>query len=126
MFCISYFQTSVEHNAQVILYTLLMSERFKLFGSYTAYMQTHIHTHQRIILKDLFCLCCLVNRYQKTIDSGLLYYLQTDQTQVRLCCFKISSSLLKMAILLIYIYIFDVKKGHYSSKIRLSWVDNTA
>ncbi|KAK2413783.1 DNA replication helicase [Trifolium repens] len=38
-------QTSVEHNAQVILYTLLMSER-----------------------------------YQKTIDSGLLYYLQTDQT----------------------------------------------
>ncbi|GAU13084.1 hypothetical protein TSUD_173840 [Trifolium subterraneum] len=39
-------QTSVEHNAQVILYTLLMSER-----------------------------------YQKTIDSGLLYYLQTDQTQ---------------------------------------------
>ncbi|CAJ2669775.1 unnamed protein product [Trifolium pratense] len=39
-------QTSVEHNAQVILYTLLMSER-----------------------------------YQKSIDSGLLYYLQTDQTQ---------------------------------------------
>ncbi|XP_024627209.1 DNA replication ATP-dependent helicase/nuclease JHS1 isoform X2 [Medicago truncatula] len=39
-------QTSVEHNAQVILYTLLMSERYK-----------------------------------KTIDSGLLYYLQTDQTQ---------------------------------------------
>ncbi|CAI8612315.1 unnamed protein product [Vicia faba] len=39
-------QTSIEHNAQVILYTLLMSER-----------------------------------YQKTIDSGLLYYLQTDQTQ---------------------------------------------
>ncbi|XP_073222002.1 DNA replication ATP-dependent helicase/nuclease JHS1 isoform X2 [Cicer arietinum] len=39
-------QSSVEHNAQVILYTLLMSER-----------------------------------YQKTIDSGLLYYLQTDHTQ---------------------------------------------
>ncbi|OIW07362.1 hypothetical protein TanjilG_10197 [Lupinus angustifolius] len=36
----------VEHRAQVILYTLLMSER-----------------------------------YQKTIDSGLLYYLQSDQTQ---------------------------------------------
>ncbi|KAJ1388065.1 P-loop containing nucleoside triphosphate hydrolase, partial [Sesbania bispinosa] len=39
-------QSSVEHSAQVILYTLLMSER-----------------------------------YQKTIDSGLLYYLQSDQTQ---------------------------------------------
>ncbi|CAL0302859.1 unnamed protein product [Lupinus luteus] len=39
-------QSLVEHRAQVILYTLLMSER-----------------------------------YQKTIDSGLLYYLQSDQTQ---------------------------------------------
>ncbi|MED6121097.1 hypothetical protein PIB30_027033 [Stylosanthes scabra] len=39
-------QSSAEHNAQVILYTLLMSER-----------------------------------YQNTIDSGLLYYLQSDQTQ---------------------------------------------
>ncbi|XP_061371204.1 DNA replication ATP-dependent helicase/nuclease JHS1 [Gastrolobium bilobum] len=39
-------QSSVEHSAQVILYTLLMSER-----------------------------------YQKAIDSGLLYYLQSDQTQ---------------------------------------------
>ncbi|RYR04969.1 hypothetical protein Ahy_B06g084783 isoform B [Arachis hypogaea] len=38
--------SSAEHNAQVILYTLLMSER-----------------------------------YQNTIDSGLLYYLQSDQTQ---------------------------------------------
>ncbi|KAK7256275.1 hypothetical protein RIF29_29716 [Crotalaria pallida] len=37
--------SSVEHRAQVILYTLLMSER-----------------------------------YQKTIDSGLLYYLHSDQT----------------------------------------------
>ncbi|ESW20803.1 hypothetical protein PHAVU_005G016100 [Phaseolus vulgaris] len=39
-------QSSVEHSAQVILYTLLMSER-----------------------------------YQTTVDSGLLYYLQSDQTQ---------------------------------------------
>ncbi|MED6209254.1 hypothetical protein PIB30_053003 [Stylosanthes scabra] len=39
-------QSSAEHNAQVILYTLLMSER-----------------------------------YQNNIDSGLLYYLQSDQTQ---------------------------------------------
>ncbi|KAK7350768.1 hypothetical protein VNO77_09705 [Canavalia gladiata] len=39
-------QSSLEHRAQVILYTLLMSER-----------------------------------YQKTIESGLLYYLQSDQTQ---------------------------------------------
>ncbi|KAK7401394.1 hypothetical protein VNO78_12831 [Psophocarpus tetragonolobus] len=39
-------QSLVEHKAQVILYTLLMSER-----------------------------------YQKTVDSGLLYYLQSDQTQ---------------------------------------------
>ncbi|XP_027350618.1 DNA replication ATP-dependent helicase/nuclease DNA2 [Abrus precatorius] len=39
-------QSSVEHDAQVILYTLLMSER-----------------------------------YQKTIESGLLYYLQSDQTR---------------------------------------------
>ncbi|KAM7277423.1 hypothetical protein ACFE04_019289 [Oxalis oulophora] len=39
-------QTSTEHTAQVILYTLLMSER-----------------------------------YMKHIDSGLLYYLQPDQTQ---------------------------------------------
>ncbi|XP_062097786.1 DNA replication ATP-dependent helicase/nuclease JHS1 [Humulus lupulus] len=39
-------QSSTEHSAQVILYTLLMSER-----------------------------------YQKHIDSGLLYYLQSDQTQ---------------------------------------------
>ncbi|PON87540.1 hypothetical protein TorRG33x02_167180 [Trema orientale] len=39
-------QSSMEHSAQVILYTLLMSER-----------------------------------YQKHIDSGLLYYLQSEQTQ---------------------------------------------
>ncbi|KAL9321686.1 hypothetical protein ACSQ67_009739 [Phaseolus vulgaris] len=39
-------ESSVEHSAQVILYTLLMSER-----------------------------------YQTTVDSGLLYYLQSDQTQ---------------------------------------------
>ncbi|XP_040995352.1 DNA replication ATP-dependent helicase/nuclease JHS1 [Juglans microcarpa x Juglans regia] len=39
-------QSSMEHSAQVILYTLLMSER-----------------------------------YQKHIDCGLLYYLQSDQTQ---------------------------------------------
>ncbi|XP_054795481.1 DNA replication ATP-dependent helicase/nuclease JHS1-like isoform X1 [Prosopis cineraria] len=39
-------QSSIEHRAQVILYTLLMSER-----------------------------------YLKTIDSGLLYYLQSDQTE---------------------------------------------
>ncbi|XP_020229292.1 DNA replication ATP-dependent helicase/nuclease DNA2 isoform X2 [Cajanus cajan] len=39
-------QSSVEHRAQVMLYTLLMSER-----------------------------------YQKTVDSGLLYYLQSDLTQ---------------------------------------------
>ncbi|KAL5560584.1 hypothetical protein UlMin_036795 [Ulmus minor] len=39
-------QSSMEHSAQVILYTLLMSER-----------------------------------YQKHIDSGLLYYLKSDQTQ---------------------------------------------
>ncbi|KAF7844965.1 DNA replication ATP-dependent helicase/nuclease DNA2 isoform X1 [Senna tora] len=39
-------QSSVEHRAQVILYTLLMSER-----------------------------------YQKNINSGLLYYLQSDQTE---------------------------------------------
>ncbi|KAL5148049.1 DNA replication ATP-dependent helicase/nuclease DNA2 [Glycine soja] len=38
--------SSVEHRAQVILYTLLMSER-----------------------------------YQKAVDSGLLYYLRSDQTQ---------------------------------------------
>ncbi|KAL2640981.1 hypothetical protein AAZV13_06G264700 [Glycine max] len=41
-----YSQSSVEHRAQVILYTLLMSER-----------------------------------YQKAVDSGLLYYLRSDQTQ---------------------------------------------
>ncbi|GAA0147626.1 RNA helicase [Lithospermum erythrorhizon] len=39
-------QSSMEHSAQVMLYTLLMSERYK-----------------------------------ETIDCGLLYYLQTDQTQ---------------------------------------------
>ncbi|KAG9452225.1 hypothetical protein H6P81_005129 [Aristolochia fimbriata] len=39
-------QATVEHNAQVILYTLLMSER-----------------------------------YMKDVDSGLLYYLHTDQTR---------------------------------------------
>ncbi|CAK9170418.1 unnamed protein product [Ilex paraguariensis] len=39
-------QTAMEHNAQVMLYTLLMSDR-----------------------------------YLKNIDSGLLYYLHTDQTQ---------------------------------------------
>ncbi|XAR54242.1 DNA helicase [Bertholletia excelsa] len=39
-------QSAMEHNAQVMLYTLLMSER-----------------------------------YQKNVDSGLLYYLHTDQTQ---------------------------------------------
>ncbi|KAA3464206.1 DNA2-like helicase [Gossypium australe] len=44
--CLSFMQASAEHCAQVILYSLLMSER-----------------------------------YLKHIDSGLLYYLQSDQTQ---------------------------------------------
>lgn len=65
----------MEHSAQVMLYTLLMSERFVCSGQFPYMSAISIISFSHIFAVSVF-------RYLKTIDCGLLYYLHTDQTQV--------------------------------------------
>lgn len=92
MYSIWLVQSSMEHTAQVILYTLLMSERLHLSSCYSFVVcaKKVFPPMQVIYSSNIFC---ILIRYMKPIDSGLLYYLQSDHTQVYMS-FLASASLL--------------------------------
>ena len=81
-----YMQTAMEHSAQVILYTLLMTERYNTFISFNTFCDPFFFLEGLSVILDcsaVFSSYLVLFRYlSKDIDSGLLYYLHTDQTLV--------------------------------------------
>ena len=73
-------QTAMEHNAQVMLYTLLMSDRY-VHSSSLLYILIS-NTKKTVFQCSYLCNSCIC-RYDESVDSGFLYYLHTDQTQVQ-------------------------------------------
>lgn len=73
-----------EHCAQVILYTLLMSERYFCFIPLFCFCFFSYRGIVHFISSFWNAFICSVSqiRYQKHVDTGLLCYLQSDQTQV--------------------------------------------
>ena len=73
-------QTAMEHSAQVILYTLLMTERYNLPISFKVFICDPGFCSFSI--NPLWFYIVLFRYLNEDIDLGLLYYLHTDQTLV--------------------------------------------